>query len=99
EESTRSFVEGVTAIEREVELRRRNAAKDKKGKLKKYQQERDKLGKRLETALAKEEAHRRHSQYVPAHLRGPAPRLSSEKVRAQIAELDKKHLGLTEREC
>jgi predicted RNA methylase len=38
-ESTVRFIEGVTAIEREVEIRRRNAIKHSKGALKKYEEE------------------------------------------------------------
>src|SRR4029078_4399398 len=49
-ESTLRFIEGVTDIEREVEIRRRNASKAKKGELKRYEEEKGKLERKLEKA-------------------------------------------------
>jgi predicted RNA methylase len=90
-ESTLRFIEGVTAIEREVELRRRNAAKASKGTLKKYEEEKGKLERKLEKAVAAEEL-KRH--WPSAKLKGdPA------EIRAQLEALEKKHLGsLSERQ-
>ncbi|MFS8065297.1 MAG: SNF2-related protein [Byssovorax sp.] len=90
-ESTLHFIEGVTAIEREVELRRRNAAKQRKGTLKKYEEDKEKLERKLEKAVAQEELRQR---YPGAKRKGDPAQL-----RAQLAELNKKHLGsLTERQ-
>jgi predicted RNA methylase len=90
-ESTLRFIEGVTAIEREVELRRRNAAKASKGALKKYEEDKGKLERKLEKAVAAEEL----------KLRWPSAKSKGDPVqlRAQLEALEKKHLGsLTERQ-
>jgi superfamily II DNA or RNA helicase len=90
-ESTLRFIEGVTAIEREVELRRRNAVKASKGALKKYEEEKGKLERKIEKAVAAEELKRR---WPSAKSKGDPVQL-----RAQLEALEKKHLGsLTERQ-
>ena len=92
-ESTLRFIEGVTAIEREVELRRRNAAKQSKGALKKYEEDKEKLERKLAKAEAAAEYKRQYG-FSSSKKAG-----DTEKLRAQLAELDKKHLGsLTERQ-
>jgi superfamily II DNA or RNA helicase/predicted RNA methylase len=90
-ESTVRFIEGVSAIEREVEIRRRNAIKHSKGALKKYEEEKGKLERKLEKAEAAVEL-RRH--WPHAKLKGDLV-----EIRAHLADLEKKHLGsLTERQ-
>ncbi|MEP7122512.1 MAG: SNF2-related protein [Byssovorax sp.] len=92
QESTLQFLQGVTAIEREVELKRRNAVKQKKGSLKKYDEEKAKLEKRLEKAR---EAIAASKQYGSVRKSAGDPN----KIRAQLAELETKHTKtLTERQ-
>jgi superfamily II DNA or RNA helicase/predicted RNA methylase len=90
--STLHFLEGVTAIEREVELKKRNAAKAKKGLLKKYQEERAKLDRKLEKALEAAEMKRRYG----TSRKNPG---DPDTFRAQLVALDAKHTKtLTERQ-
>ncbi|MEP7123119.1 MAG: SNF2-related protein, partial [Byssovorax sp.] len=92
QESTLQFLQGVTAIEREVELKRRNAVKQKKGSLKKYDEEKAKLEKKIEKAQASAEYKR---QYGHARKNAGDPDV----LRAQLAELETKHKKtLTERQ-
>jgi hypothetical protein len=90
--STLQFLEGVTAIEREVELKKRNAAKAKKGLLKKYHEERAKLDRKIEKALEAAEMKRR---YGTTRKNAGDP----DTLRAQMVALDAKHTKtLTERQ-
>ena len=98
--STLKFIEGVTAIEREVEIRKRNAAKAAKGKLAKYEEDKGKLDRKLaklEKKLAGLESQRQHGHWIGK--KGDDHRELIAAAQAQRAALEKKHLGsLTERQ-
>jgi superfamily II DNA or RNA helicase len=98
EESTLKFVEGVTAIEREVALRARNAKKSVKGELKRYAEEKGVIDRRIKKLEATIE------NLTDATWPSARPKLAKARqdlavAQAKLEVLDKKHLGsLTERQ-
>jgi hypothetical protein len=92
EASMLRFIEGVTAIEREVELKRRNAKLQKKQGEKSYREKKEALDAKLERA--KNDALYRHGT------RKQKAEEKACKLEAQLRELEEKHAKrkLTERQ-
>jgi SNF2-related domain/N-6 DNA Methylase/Helicase conserved C-terminal domain len=98
--STLRFIDGVTAIEREVEIRRRNAVKQRKGAQTRYDEAKEKLEKKLSKVAAKREALEatRRSGWSVDKKTSELHALLAEVHKKQI-ELEKKHRpALTERQ-
>ena len=92
QESMLRFVEGVTAIEREVELKRRNAKMQQKQGEKTYREKKESLERRL--AKTRDDADARWGQRRVKALE------KQTKLEAQLKELEEKHASrkLTERQ-
>ncbi len=92
EPSTLAFVEDITAIEREVELKRRNEVKRLRGEQRRYDDEKAKLEEKLQKA---EEDWEKLKNFP--HLR--KKKKNPAEIRKKLAELEQHHAtALTERQ-